>query len=276
MRYLFFQPLLLVLLGFGSNVEASMNDSVKFSKISEVPESIWLKLANKKIYFGHQSVGQDLLQGINELMDANPVIKLSILKTKSASDFGKPVFAHSYIGENEKPESKNREFSSIFGTELKDKVDIAFFKYCFVDINKNTDLNKLFEDYKRTITNVKNNNSNLIVLHLTVPLTTIQSGIKAWVKGLIGREVGRVDDNVARNKFNQMIINEYAGTDYIFDLARFESTKQDATREQFKVNGAKYYSMVPLYTYDGGHLNDVGKKYVAEQFLLFLVNDINL
>ena len=33
-----------------------------------------------------------------------------------------------------------------------------------------------------------------------------------------------------------------------------------------------YYSMAPEYTTDGGHLNETGRKRVAEQLLIFLAN----
>jgi len=40
----------------------------------------------------------------------------------------------------------------------------------------------------------------------------------------------------------------------------------------FRKEGKKYYSMTPTYTDDGGHLNERGRKKVAEQFLLFMIN----
>ncbi len=57
-----------------------------------------------------------------------------------------------------------------------------------------------------------------------------------------------------------------------FDIAKIESTFPDGTRSTFTKDGKTYYSMVPEYTHDGGHLNEMGRKKVAKQFLLLLAN----
>jgi hypothetical protein len=41
------------------------------------------------------------------------------------------------------------------------------------------------------------------------------------------------------------------------------STYPDGRRESFTMDGASYYSLVPAYTDDGGHLNGVGRTYAA-------------
>lgn len=58
----------------------------------------------------------------------------------------------------------------------------------------------------------------------------------------------------------------------IFDLAKIESTYSDGSRETFTAQGQTYYSLIPDYTDDGGHLNEAGRKKVSEQLLLFLSN----
>ena len=42
--------------------------------------------------------------------------------------------------------------------------------------------------------------------------------------------------------------------------------------ETFTKDGENYYSLVPDYTDDGGHLNEKGRKIVAEQLLILLAN----
>ena len=56
----------------------------------------------------------------------------------------------------------------------------------------------------------------------------------------------------------------------LFDLAAIESTAPDGTRASFVRDGKTYYQMVSDYTHDGGHLNELGQKRVAEQLLVFL------
>ena len=113
---------------------------------------------------------------------------------------------------------------------------------------------------------------DMVIIHFTTPLTQRQTGIKASIKKLIGRPIGGVDDNIKRNEYNEMLIKKYEGKEPVLDIAKIESTFPDGTRETFSQDGKSYYSMVPEYTYDGGHLNETGRKKVAEQLLILLAN----
>ena len=68
------------------------NQPEAFSSIHKIA---WEKLSKKKIYFGHQSVGFNIFDGINMLMKDNPNIKLNIIETKNLSDDKEGIFAHS-------------------------------------------------------------------------------------------------------------------------------------------------------------------------------------
>ena len=103
-------------------------------------------------------------------------------------------------------------------------------------------------------------------------MTTRQTGIKAWIKKLIGKPVGGYDDNIKRNQFNELLKKEYDGKEPVFDLAKMESIRPDGKRETFTKDGKTHYSLVPDYTSDGSHLNETGRKKAAEQLLLLLVN----
>ena len=59
------------------------------------------KTRSEKIYFGHQSVGFNIMAGVKDLMKGNPQIKLNIVETTNESDFKVGLFAHSRVGENE-------------------------------------------------------------------------------------------------------------------------------------------------------------------------------
>ena len=45
-----------------------------------------------------------------------------------------------------------------------------------------------------------------------------------------------------------------------------------AVEAHLRETGKEYYTLIPDYTDDGGHLNDLGKEIIAEKLLLFLVN----
>ena len=76
--------------------------------------------------------------------------------------------------------------------------------------------------------------------------------------------------NIKRNQFNDLLIQKYKDKDPIFDLAKSESTYPGGERNHFKNNGKKYYTLINEYTSDGGHLNEIGRYFVARDFLVFL------
>ena len=243
---------------------------IKFPSIKDVPASAWEKLAQKKIYFGHQSVGFNIVDGIKDLMKENPQIKLNIVETSDQSDFKLGLFAHSRVGKNMDPKSKVDEFANFINDGIGGKADAAALKFCYVDIRSDTNTKNIYVDYSNSISKIKNKYSNITIIHFTTPLTQRQTGIKASIKKLIGRPVGGVDDNIKRNEYNEMLRKEYEEKEPLFDIAKIESTFPNGTRCSFTKDGKTYYSMVPEYTYDGGHLNETGRKKAAEQLLILL------
>lgn len=250
-------------------------NKASFPSIKDVPVEAWQKLSQKKIYFGHQSVGQNILDGINDVMKQNQQIKLNIVELAKITDFDKPFFSHSGVGKNEDPRSKCEDFAAIIDKKIAGKLDLAFFKFCFVDVVPNTDVSKLFATYKETLVLLKEKYPKLTFVHMTVPLTAAQTGPKVWIKKIIGRPIGGYEDNIKREQFNAMLLKEYEGKEPIFDLAKIESTTPDGFRAVFEKDGKTYPRMVPEYTNDGGHLNELGRKVVAEQFLILLASLAN-
>lgn len=240
-----------------------------FKKVSA---SAWEKLSNKKIFFGHQSVGYNILDGIKELMLEYTEIKLNVVETSDKTDFKAGVFAHSKVGSNCDPKSKIDGFKKLIDEGLGENTDIAFLKFCYIDFNPNTNIKKVFAEYSDTISKLKKEYPAITFIHVTAPLVKIQTGPKAWVKKLIGRSLDGISDNVARCSFNELLRKEYEGTDQVFDLAKIESTYPDGKRESFSKEGKIFYAMVPAYTDDGGHLNEKGRARTAAQLLVLLAN----
>lgn len=227
-----------------------------FKELTDIPQSNWDKLVNMKIYFGHQSVGFNIMDGISGIIREMPNIKLNIKETDEPADFTEPVFAHSKVGKNLNPISKCDNFRRIIENGVGNQVDIAFFKFCYVDINSDTDIQGIFKYYTDTMSILQTKYPRVKFIHFTVPLKVNPTGIKTGIKKLLGRSDD--DGNIKRNEFNQLLRNKYAKENTLFDLAYYES-------------GAKLYgSLLPEYSDDGGHLNDAGKKVIAKQLLLFL------
>ena len=239
--------------------------------IKDIQDSTWKKLSEKKIYFGHQSVGFNIIDGIKDVMRENPQIKLNIVETSDPSEFNTRLFAHSRVGKNTDPKSKIDAFANTMETGMGEKADIAFFKFCYVDVTARTDVEKLFADYKNTISRLRESYPGTMLIHVTVPLTVTKTTFKTWIKKIIRKkDIWEYDDNIKRNEFNDLLRNEFEDKEPIFDLSKIESTFPDGTRSSFTKDGKTYYSLISEYTNDGGHLNDKGRKIVAEQLLIFL------
>jgi len=270
-RYLFVIMVILTFL-ISCNGGEMPEKAVQFPSIKDVSSEKWEKLVQKKIYFGHQSVGNNIISGIKDLMEENPKIRLTILETNNPADFARPIFGHSKVGENKDPKSKIDEFARLMDERLGNNTDIAFFKFCYIDIIAGTDVGTLFSDYKNTMLRLRNTFPKTTFVHVTVPVRIVQTGVRVWIKKVIGRPIGGYDDNIKRNQFNELLRKEYNGKEPIFDLAKIESTSPDGTRSAFSKDGETYYSLISEYTQDGGHLNEKGRRTVAEQLLILLAN----
>ena len=248
------------------------NEPANFSSIKDIPDHVWEKLSKKKIYFGHMSVGNNIIDGIKDLIKENPKIKLNIVETSEKADFKAGVFAHSSVGKNQDPQSKIDTFKRFVEEGIGDTANIAFLKFCYIDFMADAKPRKVLNEYKDTMSHLKREYPNTTFIHLTVPLTSRQTGVKAWIKKIIGRPIWGVEDNIKKFEFNELLKKEFDGKDHIFDIAKIESTMPDGTRLSYSKDGKTYYAMVPEYTMDGGHLNEVGRKKVAEQLLILLAN----
>jgi hypothetical protein len=267
-------PLSLILVLNGGQVQVQ---STTVPKLQEVPASAWKNLAQKRIWFGHQSVGYNIVEGMQEVLAENSHVQLNIINSNQPQTIKTPGFVHFEVGNNTDPKGKINDFFTRLGAAKTAKPDIAFFKFCYVDVASYTpDVSQLFNDYKAAMTKLSKAHPETTFIPVTVPLTTEPGGLegltskaKNWVR-TIAKGQGELSDNLARSKFNDLLRKEYAGKVPIFDLAKAESTTPDGKLQVFSQGGQRYFTLVPTYTDDGGHLNSIGRKVVAEQLLIFL------
>jgi hypothetical protein len=243
-----------------------------YTSLNDVPVSRYDKLSEMTIFFGHQSVGYNIIEGVQDVMKTHPNLKLKIVEGRNPDMFMPGTLVHSKVGKNTKPDSKLREFSNILQSGAGKKIDACALKFCYVDIRKNTDTAKLFAAYEKEIEKIRRSFPNLTIIHFTAPLTRLQSGFKAWLKTILGRPLRGMEDNIKRHEFNEMLRSKYRDKDPIFDIAQIESTYPDGSRSSFEHQGKTYYSLVPDYTDDGCHLNKTGREAVAKQFILQMLN----
>ena len=227
------------------------------------------KLSPKSIYFGHQSVGMNIIDGI---VDIQSDLDVDLDFVESREIGSKNSFYHSHVGKNGDPISKIQDFARLVDGGIGSDVDIAFFKLCYVDFKSNTDAEAVFQIYRQSMDRVEKEYPQVCFVHVTMPLSVREKGLKTFVKGIIGRPRRGYGDNLKREKFNQLMREYYGETGLIFDLARFESTFPDGSRLEFEQNGEKYYALVPSYSSDGGHLNETGRRIIANNLLHFLLS----
>ena len=261
----------LFLLGCDEENEMSIGNSQNAgSLIAEISTNDLERLAGQSIYFGHQSVGNSIVKGIEEVLAQDGRISLNIEESRTRSDLTGPVLVHFWAGENRKPLLKIEDFKTSVSAGSENATDIAFLKFCFVDFEKNTNVQEVFQTYVTSIDQLKIQNPNTLFVHFTSPLTTIQKGPKALVKKVLGMDVWGVEENIKRQQYNELLKNKYSEKEPVFDIAAVESTKPDGTRVIFTKNDEQYYAMFEDYTTDGGHLNENARKIVAAELIKFL------
>lgn len=245
--------------------------SVDLGALDAVPAERWDALRQKRILFGHQSVGNDILAGLEEIAIRKPHVRLRVIESRDPASFDEPGLVHFKVGANEQAGSKLADFEDVLGGPLGKRADLAFMKFCYVDLFRDGDPAALHGAYQQTVSRVQRANRSVRLLHLTMPLTTVETGRKARLKVLLGRDnLGGYAHNRVRHEFNESLRRLFAKEGTLFDLARSQSTLPGGARAEFTSHGVRCECLTTGYTHDGGHLNEAGRLAVARDFLLFL------
>ncbi len=224
------------------------------------------QVASKRIFFAHQSVGGNVLDGVRALADEQGV-PVPIREWK-AGEAGAGLL-HAMVGQNEAPLSKVSHFEKLLD-EGAAQADVAFYKFCYVDFTKDTDVDALFVQYQRSVEALQAKHPGVKLVHVTTPLTTVQRGVKGWIKEKLGKGAWGANENIKRHQFNERLRQTYGGKAPVFDLAQIESELGGGQVSTFTRGGQRYPSMNPAFTDDGGHLNAQGRKVVAARLVRFL------
>jgi hypothetical protein len=224
------------------------------------------RVSRTRVFFGHQSVGMNILHGVREVYathgTAAPVIEENSTDAGAAGGF----IDHAFIGENGKPLLKIQDFDEAMRSGTGQCVDVAMMKFCYADIGAATDAGALLAAYGEVAAALQRDFPDVTFIHATVPLTTgpgLLSGLKRRLRG--GDRSGWAD-NAARERLNALIRREYAGG-ALFDLAAAESTGPDGSRSGGTFREEQCYRLRPGYAADDGHLNREGARVVATAWL---------
>lgn len=238
--------------------------------LSTINDAAINALAKQKIFFGHKSVGYNILDGLNQVLKDEPRFKnLNIIDWTDNLLPSTPGIYHASNGKNNYPDTKCDAFlQTLKANQIGNEFDIAFFKFCYVDFTAESDVQKIFDYYVSTIQQVQQSFPHLRVIHVTSPLYVHALTIKNKIKRLFVPDM----ENVKRNEFNALLTQKYGDQEPIFDLARIEATRPDGTFETFTHQGKTYFALYKQYTDDGGHLNELGRQIIAQELLRMLAN----
>lgn len=206
-------------------------------------------VARLRIFFGHQSVGMNVLEGVPGVYQE---FALSAPEVNDGVPLPDGSFGNAWIGTSGQPETKIDDFEAwIRDRGVGTAADVAYMKLGFLDIDRNSDVEAVFASYRTKMAEVERDFPDVTFLHVTVSVT-------AW----------DVQDALAIERYNTLMREEYGATGRLFDLATVLSTRPDGSRVSgVTEDGEEYYQAYNGYTSDGGHLNEQGKQVSATEML---------
>ncbi len=255
--------------GLVSCATGGTEEPVKSQHSAAAPAGITADLttvAATRVFFGHQSVGMNILDGVRAVYAAQGVPAPPIREDAAPAGASGGFIDQVFIGENENPGLKISDFAARLRAGLGQRVDVAMMKFCYVDVTSGTDVNGLFAQYRTTMAALAREFPKVTFVYATVPLTT-EPGLLGKAKQLVSGSGGSAADNAARERLNALIRHEYAAGGHLFDLAAAESTAPDGSRVSGTYQGQRYYALDSGYASDSGHLNATGARAVATAWL---------
>lgn len=218
-----------------------------------VTREAWAAVVGKRVYFGHQSVGDNVLDGVKTLAETHGFQPLRIVEHAPSAIVDGPALVHTKIGQNGDPQSKVRGFREALEGGLGGQVDVALMKFCFWDIRKDTDIDGVFAEYRQTLAELERRYPAVTFVHATVPLVAADVDWRARVRRLVGMTTPTDEDNAARERLNTKIREVY-GASQLFDIARAEEAE----------NGSEPPGqLAAAFSSDGAHLNASGRRRVG-------------
>ncbi len=216
-------------------------------------------LSGKAIYFGHASVGENIIDGIWTLEASNTGPEPSVINQSGASastvaNALRPgvLYGNGWGISNGDLLPKIAIFDSTMRGGVGAKANIAMMKPCYSDFPGRSTPQEAFNAYVATINGLKALYPNVTFVHFTSPVSSVNP------------------DNVNsyRQVYSNLIRGKYRGVEPLFDIAAVESTSPSGV--QVLVDGSP--AMYPGYTTDGGHLNATGQDVVARALVAYLAS----
>lgn len=247
----------------------AVQDNVTLRPAGTAPDDLE-RASEVRIFFGHQSIGANILSGIDDLYAEAGIQKLNVVESTHSIDESGASLQHALIGSNGDPDGKIRAFGEILDAGTAKTIDVAMMKLCYLDFTSETDVDALFRSYTEALDALEAKYPNVRFLHATAPLTvesgivdTLKSTAKAWLRGRLYSP----PENQVRERYNTLIRARYGDTGRLLDIAAWEALRPDGTLTAKASGAGTYLSLNPDNASDGAHLNDQGAKKLAAAFL---------
>ncbi|HSN11101.1 MAG TPA: hypothetical protein VLS51_03190 [Propionibacteriaceae bacterium] len=223
--------------------------------------------AATRIFFGHQSVGANIIAGLESTYaGSSDSTLLTVVETREPAAGESGIFAHAPVGANGDPYRKLADFTAILDGPVGSRVDVALLKLCYADVVAGTDVEALFAAYESMLADLAIRHPDVRFLAATVPLTTDRSW-KSTLKSWLGDDdrTGPAD-NVARARYNALVRARFAATGDLYDIAAVEATLPESPMER-RSGAATYHVLNADLAADAGHLNDLGSRLAAAELI---------
>ena len=73
---------------------AAMQKVTAANTTQSITPDIWESIVQKKIFFGHQSVGNNIIDGLRMVAKQHQFQALNIIETRNGNDITGPMFVH--------------------------------------------------------------------------------------------------------------------------------------------------------------------------------------
>ena len=220
-------------------------------------------LRTRRVFFAHQSVGANLLEGISTLGRAAPVL----VEGAGLEPVAPGTWRHARLGTNGAARGKLAELRERMGAGLGAQVDVVLFKLCYLDVDAQTDVDALHREISDTLAALRRRFPHTRFVPMTVPLTAAQRGLRAKVKRALGALPGGVAENARRHALNQRL---RADAGPLFDLARLEAEDALGNHAEVRWGAARVPVLAPGNTRDGGHLDTAARARIGRALLEFV------
>lgn len=221
------------------------------------------KIATKRIFFDHASIGQQTLDALKTLaVEQGVTFTWQQYDGNDAVFNGGPIFASMpYItATNTHPIDKISDFA-ISANQIGSRADLMMMKLCFTDFSypssgtaTQKDPARIESTYQSTLALLMSTYPTVKFLHMTAPVT---------------RPPNYAADNIDRNTYSNWVRVTYPASN-VFDVQLHESTNANGTREMDTANNLPQLSADWADPDDNAHLSAAGARMIATQLALKL------